>query len=204
MGSAVLLQKVSVFSPTPTIHYLNVTADNIVRVFPVSTKLPEGFEAPNIPRLLPPQPSSSTGPHQLASSSSNQVIPTSGGGAGRPSSSSSLSSRASPNVLPSGHGNGNGNGAATDILPKQQSRPFPPSLLSRVKPDIGAPQQQQQATAPRDARMPIPPSPSPVVARPPTSAAGGSALVVTTATAPSAPVNNDADIDALMEEIEFT
>ena len=39
-GSVVVLRKVSVFNPTPFSHYLNITKQNIICIFPSSTQVP--------------------------------------------------------------------------------------------------------------------------------------------------------------------
>jgi hypothetical protein len=41
-GSVVVLRKVSVFNPTPFSHYLNITKQNIICIFPSSTPSPNG------------------------------------------------------------------------------------------------------------------------------------------------------------------
>ncbi len=69
-GAVLVLQGVSIFSPSASSHYLNVTPENIVQVFPADTPLPIGLPAggqlvlsqqllPNTSPSQPPRRSSS-------------------------------------------------------------------------------------------------------------------------------------------------
>jgi len=44
MGAVLVMQKVSVFNPSPRSHYLNITPDNIVRVFPANSPMPIDYK----------------------------------------------------------------------------------------------------------------------------------------------------------------
>ena len=45
IGAAVILKRVSVFSPEPGSHYLNVCPSNVARVFKPDTRLPAAIRA---------------------------------------------------------------------------------------------------------------------------------------------------------------
>jgi len=42
-GAVLILEKISIFSPTPNTHYLNVTKNNVVKVYPANTTYPSTF-----------------------------------------------------------------------------------------------------------------------------------------------------------------
>jgi len=56
-GTVLVMQKVSVFNPSPRSHYLNITPDNIVRVFPANTPVPIEYQQRLQNRDLNPVPS---------------------------------------------------------------------------------------------------------------------------------------------------
>jgi hypothetical protein len=44
LGAVLILEKPSIFTPTPLAHYLNITKNNVFKVIPASSTYPPSYE----------------------------------------------------------------------------------------------------------------------------------------------------------------